>query len=739
MLTPLTCMPTTVRAPERRVPPASPTMAGITRCFVVSLLAALAGPLGAAVQTVADRFVVTENSSALTFRVLANDRIPAAELANGTLTILRAPSLGSASINGSGTTGTVADDVLVYQPASDRSGDDSLRYRVCGGGACAEGEVAIVVRPIAESITLAVTSASGYQDLTAANVRALPSARFLASALVEPQVSEFPLAEDPTPWLPFAGNAALSLRVLPSAPTAREWRVLVDARSLSSGNVDVYLGIDSNRDGRASADELRCSAGMSATAERCEMAVTVPTCGNLAYWMLVVNAGGVAHTARVETFEVPIDAGDGSLVATGPGNIAARASFPLRVGWNAPALADTQSRVGYVTVQSAAGGVVGSVPVRVNRAGRVENGMALASGQERSFRLPAGAAQDRLFIDVPSGASSLSVTARASEGFDLYLARVPAPVASAAIPTIAAAPARTAAAAVSSATAPLQTLSVSGAALSPGRWYIVPSNPSARIGEVAVRATVAGTAPTVRPGGYFNTGRSGHGLFLYPAGSEWAGLWYTYLQDGSSTWYYLQGPAPGANGQWRGTIYRSAWDGSRNTLAVVGEAVTTPTGADAFTFSYRLDGQSGSEAFASFGRGCPSLNGVPLNASSHWFDPARAGSGHSVQLLPNYEFYAAFVYDAAGVPRFLTAERSGFAGATASVPLEQLTGFCPLCTRSAAPTRRVVGSLSRTYSNGLLATMALDATFAAGVTGRWSSTDTVQLLGGSTALQGCAL
>ena len=732
-------MPTTVRAPERRVRPAGQQWPRTLPALLLAGLAVMAGPLAAAVQTVADRFTVTENSGALALRVLANDRIPGAELANGSLTVLRAPLLGSASIDVAGTASTAADDALVYQPAADRSGDDSLRYRVCGGGTCAEGEVSITVRPIAESITLAVNSGSGYQDISAGNLRALPSARFLASSLVEAQVSEFPLAVDSTPWLPFAGNGALSLRVLPSAPTARDWRVLVDARSLSSGNVDVYLGIDSNRDGRASADELRCAAGMSTTSERCEMAVTVPSCGNATYWMLVVNAGPSAHTARLETYEVPMDAGDGSLVATAPGKVEARASFPLRLGWNALGLADTQSRIGYVTVQSAAGAVVGSVPVRVNRAGRVESGLALASGEERAFRLPAGSAQDRLFIDVPAGATNLTVTARASEGVDLYLARVPAPVASAAIPAIAAAPARAAANAASSATSPLQTLSVSGTALTPGRWHIVPTNPSSRIGDLAVRATVTGTAPTVRPGGYYNTARSGHGLFLYPAGAEWAGLWYTYLQDGSSTWYYLQGRAPGANGQWRGTVFRSVWDGSRNTLAAVGEVVTTPTAADAFTFSYRLDGQTGSEPFSSFGRGCPSLNGTPLNASSHWFDPARAGTGYSVQLFANYEFYAAFVYDVGGVARFLTAERNSFGGASATAPLEQLTGFCPLCTRAAAPTRRSVGTLARTYANGNLSIMSLDATYGAGVTGRWTGTDSVQALGGTTSLQGCTL
>lgn len=732
------CMLTTDCAPEHRVPPFLPRTALRLAVMALALASLLPGGAAAAVQSVADRYVVTENSPAVSLRVLANDRIPAAELANGSLTLLRAPTLGSASIEGAGTPGTVADDLVLYQPAADRSGEDSLRYRVCGGGACAEGEVSIVIRPFAESITMAVPSSSGHQDLSVSNVRGLPSARFVASPLVEAQVSEYPLAVDPTPWLPFAGNAAMALRVLPSAAAAREWRVLVDARSLSSGDVDVYLGIDSNRDGRATPDELRCASGMSATTERCEMRVVVPDCGNVVYWMLVVNAGTGSHTARLETYEVPMGAGDGGLVATGPGKVDARATFPLRMGWNVPGLADTQSRVGYLTVQSDEGVTVGSVPVRVNRTGRLESGLALASGQEQSFRLAPGTAHDRLFIDVPAGATNLSVTARGSEGIDLYLARVPAPTASAAVPGISAAPARSAAVLASSARTPLQALSVSGAALAPGRWYIVPSNPSIRIGEVAVRATIVGIAPAVRPGGYYNTARSGHGLFLYPAGGEWAGLWYTYLQDGSPTWYYLQGRAPGTNGQWRGTVYRSAWDGARNTLAVVGEAVTTPSGADAFTFSYRLDGQAGSEAFSSFGRGCPMLGGAPLDASSHWFDPAHAGTGYSVQLFPDYEFYAAFVYDSAGVPRFLTAERAGFGGSTASIPLEQLTGFCPLCTRNAAPTRRAVGTLARTYSNDSLSLVTLDATYASGVTGRWSGSDSVQALGGATSLQGCS-
>lgn len=710
---------------------------------LLGTLACLASALGvsvakASVQTTADRFVLTENASALTLRPLANDRIPAAELAGGALTILRAPALGTATVDGAGTPTTAADDALVYTPGVDRSGEDSLRYRICGGGNCAEGEVALVIRPVSAGLAYTVTNSGGFRDVPVTRLRALPSARFQTTRLAAPQISEYPLAIDPAPQNPFSGNAALSLRVLPSASTAREWRVLADARSLSTGNVDIYLGVDSNRDGLASADELRCAAGMSSTSERCEMAVSVPACGNLAYWMLVVNAGAAAHTARVETFEVPTDSADGSLAATGPGQTAAGAAFPIRLSWFSPKLVDASSQVGYVTVMSASGTSVGSFPVRFDRSGREESGIALANGSEMAVRIPAGATADRVYIDVPAGATSLQVVSRASEGVGVYLARVAAPVASAAIPSVAAAPGLSGAAISAPSASATQSLVASGTTLAPGRWYVVPVNSSTRPADVVLKATISGTAPVVRPGGYFNPGRSGHGLFIYPAGTEWAGLWYTYLEDGTPTWYYLQGPAPSAQGQWAPVLYRSAWDGTRNALTAVGRATTTPTAADAFTFSYRLDGQSGSEAFASFGRGCPSLSGAALNASSHWFNPVRSGTGYSVQLFSNYEFYAAFVYDAMGVPRFLVAENPSFAGSTASVPLAQLRGFCPLCTRAAAPTRTTVGSLSRTFVGGALTSLSLDATYTSPVSGRWQVTDSVQPLGGATSLQGCA-
>jgi hypothetical protein len=170
-------------------------------------------------------------------------------------------------------------------------------------------------------------------------------------------------------------------------------------------------------------------------------------------------------------------------------------------------------------------------------------------------------------------------------------------------------------------------------------------------------------------------------------------------------------------------------------LTEVGRATITPTAADAFQFTYVLDGELGSEPFSSFGRGCPSIGGRVVDASGHWFDPARAGTGYSVQLLPNYEFHAVFAYSARGVPRFLVAERNGVGAANETLPLQQLRGFCPLCVRTGAPERTTVGVLRREFVNGQLSRIGVDASFANGTPGTWVANDAVVPLGG---LQGCA-
>jgi hypothetical protein len=694
--------------------------------------AAIAGPV-----LRPDRANVRDNGGEVRIDVLANDSIAPALLGIGTLSIIDAPLRGTASVLSLGPVG-LPGDVIAYMPTGAASGTDTLRYRVCFGGAtpCVESSLSIEIRPLdAVGIVFAANGDRGHRDLALSGLRTLPAARFDAHGLVAPVVVSPSLTVDATPETPFdAGGAETTLRTFAASTSARAWRVFVDARSLSGGDVDVYLGLDANNNGQADSGEVACAAAMSSVGERCELVVNQSANLSARYWVRLHSRSG-AQTARAELFEVPVDrpVAQRQLVATGPGGVAANAEFPMRLIWNDPTLVPGQVRGGWLEVRSDANTSLGWVPIRIERGAGAAVPFALQSGIDHAMALAASAANEGLYIDVPPGTTRLDATTNSATNVDLHLARIDTPAASSATPTVPNAPARNLATASAVTPSGNESLTVNNPAA--GRWYVTPVNATGGTADLTVRATLTGTGPVLRPGGFYNPQRSGNGLFLYPAGSEWAGLWYTYLQDGTPTWYYLQAPAPGATGIWRGTIYRSAWNGSSNFLTPVGEATVTPRSTSAFTFSYTLDGETGSEAYENFGGGCPTFAGAPLNASGHWFDPARAGSGYSVQLFPNYEFYTVFGYDAQGVPRYLIAERSGIGTATQSMNLDQNTGACPLCTRTGNPVRSTVGTLTRTVGSGTLQRIQLTGNYTAGVAGTWTANDAVTPLG---TLQGCA-
>ena len=684
----------------------------------------------------ADRVSIGRASTQATVQVLDNDVFTAPRLVGGSLSLVVPPSRGTASVSTNGTPQDVSDDRVLYTPGS-TLGEDNLRYRLCEvGGRCSEANVQFLRLPVEENnVSLSVSRDRGHQIVSMSGLSALPAARFDAHGLVAPVVVSPSLTVDSTPETPFdGGGAETTLRTFAASTSARVWRVFVDARSLSGGDVDVYLGLDANNNGQADSSEVACAAAMSSVAERCELVVNQAANATARYWVRLHSRSG-AQNARAELFEVPVDRplAQRQLVATGPGAVAANAEFPMRLVWNDATLAPGQVRGGWLEVRSDANASLGWVPVRIERGAGAAVPFALQSGIDYAMGLAPSAANEGLYIDVPPGLTRLEVTTTSAANVDLHLARVDTPAASSATPTVPTAPARNLATASAVTPSGNESLTVNNPVA--GRWYVTPVNATGGTADLTVRATLTGTGPALRPGGFYNPQRSGNGLFLYPAGSQWAGLWYTYLQDGTTTWYYLQGAAPASTGLWRGTIFRSAWNGSSNFLTPVGEATVTPRSTSAFSFSYTLDGETGSEAYENFGGGCPTFAGAPLNASGHWFDPARAGSGYSVHLFPNYEFYTVFGYDAQGVPRYLIAERSGIGATTETLTLAQNTGACPLCTRTGNPVRSTVGTLTRTVGSGTLQRIQLTGTYTAGVPGTWVANDAVTPLG---SLQGCA-
>lgn len=571
----------------------------------------------------------------------------------------------------------------------------------------------------------------------------LPNARFAGTVLVPLLTNTYSLGPDPTPEAPFdnlSDGVAWQGIHLPAPASGQPTRYRIEIELLAPGGSNALL-LTGNGPAPGSRN-LICES-----TSRCVLEVEHPGSGSArAYWAMIWNrSGSGAFVLRHSVLPLVPAAPEAAarLVVTGPGELAAGEGGRLRVAWSDPLWPDATQRRGAVLISAAPGeSPMAAIPWSFTRNDPLPVPRLLPTGETLALRLPAGAAHEHLVIDVPEGTTRLEVVQEGPGFVALHLARRPALEPASAVPSIEVAPPRSAAVIADTSGATLKRLVLNAPAA--GRWYATPVNNGSVAAELSLRASLEGQGPRLRPGAYFNPERSGAGLFLHPAGSDWVAIWYTYLQDGSATWYYLQAPAPAVHGQWHSPIYRAAWNGSAATLTTVGQAVLTPRSADAASFSFTLDGETGSEAIRVLGRGCPRISGQILDNSQHWFDPRRAGSGYSVQFMapPSvgqaYEFFAAFVYDDQGQPRFLIGEGPAQDSADALFPLQQLAGWCPLCPRPAAGPQRVeAGHLLRRIESGRLRGITLDARLSLGVSGLWQVADAVEPLDPLARMPGC--
>ena len=633
-----------------------------------------------------------------------------------------------------------------YTPDPDFSGRDSFRYELCWWHTGCTQAVAHIDVKATLSVDALAADRMGSERVGMNSLPALAQAYYTPSPLVAPQDVPLELLPDPTPgdpWNPDS-NMAWETRTIPAsaAGEVNEYRILVGSRDAQASRVHAYVGIDLDGDGAPSPAEMRCfGIGQQLVKDYCETVIEVAQ-EPVTYWVAGHSHWMTEATAVVlDLYEVRLDAPDGKVAVVGPATAGAGEPVHLQVSWRDDGFLDGDRRVSIVRLRSDAGTVVGDFPFWLNRS-REQAGLPLTADEPRTFDIAPGASLDRVFIDVPEGATRLQVVGSSPDGMPFHVVRQPGgddPASS----TVPAAPNPDEETVLSSGEGDEQRVSVSGAELRPGRWYVVPRNAGQARATVTLTASIQAMAPRVRPGSYFNPARPGSGLMLYPAGNERVGLWYTYEAISfRPTWYYLQAPGPGESGIWHSPIYRQAWYGDHALPTVVGQATVTPMGPDVFAFTYTLHGETGSEIYSALGRGCPSAGGAPIDVSSHWFNPARAGTGYSVQTWSDYEFIAGFLYDEQGSPMHLTAERSGFGGASAELLLQRLTGPCPTCAYS-EPVRQDAGILHRTLTDKSLSVIRIDAAFdeswplpqAARLV---TVIDEVQLLGGPGTTQGCS-
>lgn len=670
---------------------------------------------------------------------VGNDEIDTYFRANGSLVLTSQPQHGTITAN----EGSDGYTYYSYAVDDDFSGLDEFGYRVCDGfGGCDEARIVVEVRPVS-NVSMNWTGKTGRWTVQFPNLRELTSASYLPTPLVRAQKMPIAIDVDPTPgdaWDSLDGFTWETITV-PGTGDGEPVEHRIEVRMSTPGGPEgiLHLGVDEDGDGTPDQAEDRCThAPVDGRRSICRLSLTAGA-EPVTYWIGARSIYSPIEDSELTIFDVAMTDGDGSLVVTGPAKAERKAIVATSFAWRDDAWVAGDFLMGYVRIADE-GEVFGDFPVYFSPDVYDVPALRLTPGTARTIELKGGETYDPIFFDLPAGATSLAVSSASSADFDFYLARQTTAI-DPAVSRVGPAPPREQAVMSVEGAGGNHDVYVPAGALAPGRWYVVPKNMGDARAAVTLQVDIAAVPPIVRPGSYFNAGRPGSGLLLYPAGDQWAGLWYTYEAFGRPTWYYLQAAAPDADGIWRSPIYRDIRHGDTSVHHVVGEAVVTPVGPDRFTLSYTVDGETGSEPYAALGRGCPTQGGPPIDISSHWFDPATNGTGYSVQTWESgYQFFARFDFDPQGMPVFLAAERDTWGGADAELVLERLEGACPTCDY-VTPTRQPAGFLSRTVVGGSLESIRVDIDYvdqwplASRVT--WSADDTVQLLGGAGTTQGC--
>lgn len=495
-------------------------------------------------------------------------------------------------------------------------------------------------------------------------------------------------------------------------------KIRVELSSATAPDVDLYLYEDLNNDG--SGDRTVCVSNSTSSVERCE--IDSVWRGSNSYIARVLSYTGSSTGDDVELViynEVP--ATQSQLVpSSGRGRNDADATLPLSLAWDMSAIPENAGAQGYISLRQA-GQVLATARVKLTRAADGLAPIVLNSKSDRVVvTLEPGQAHERIIVDVPPNQSDLVLRAEATGGaVDLYASRASGTVTP---PTFAPAPPRLQQPFVSASSGNSEVIGLEGSQVSAGRYYVTPVNNGTSTATVTLTTTGFFTSTSVHPraNGYFNPGRSGHGVFLATTPQVWALAWYTFDNAGKPIWYTAQGAAAVAgDGIWTAPLYRSTWNGQRDLPQEVGKVILTFDGQGSFTYSWKLDGQYGSEPFLPIGS--PQCANGNLSVGGGWLRPDQSGWGsYFLNFAGNFEAEAIYVYDSDGLPRWVIGD--GTYASTLQKTLYQVHGFCPTCA-FAPTTRQQVGTASRTLNSTTQGRFSSQFTLTDGLSGTWSQQD----------------
>jgi subtilisin family serine protease len=563
---------------------------------------------------------------------------------------------------------------------------------------------------------------------------AMTDATFRAGGLVSPTRTEQVLVEDPSRDDPYNGGSGV-YTVWHNLPEGGLW-LYAETLATSAEDLDLFVGRDDDGDHYPDESEELCNSTTPQALERCDLFDV--SAGN--YWVMVQNWSGTNEDGDVATL---LSAGigpssDSRLAASGPGIVGPGESFEVRLSWDNLAALPGEEWLGAVGIgtQRDKPNNIGVIPVRLSRAGIAAPAtFPLMDGRTHRLALAAGGTHNGLFIDVPPGADSLTVTATGlgNQGSDdtlLKLVRMDFDDALA-NPPFAADPSGAAVVTSTSGDGPDPAeATVSGGQLQPGRWYALLTNQanSPRAFEVEANVTFTGDPIDVRRGLWEPNSRPGlgQGYEYHGSGGSGALLWYTYDNDGQPTWYIAGSPLGDGN-IWVSDLYRVTNDGAEQQLAPVGAVSVTNLAADDQLFSFTLFGESGTDRFQplTFAT-CPQINGQ--GAASYtglWYRGVDGLGGASVVVNDVTQAQIHYLFDDHGYPRWLFAQDLVHPAPTLStLPLLQFHGYCAVCD-SADVDSQEVGTAVRTFTDESHGSWTLDYMFDSPLSGSVDRTDSI--------------
>lgn len=555
------------------------------------------------------------------------------------------------------------------------------------------------VLSLPELLRIDANANRGRQELKLGFVDQLNEAGFPTSALVRPEVKNFTLPQDPNRDDPFdqsAGTRTFLIDV--PAGTLALW---AETTASAAPDIDLFVGRDDNGDGLAGVGEERCRSITPDELERC--VITDPEPGQ--WWVVVQNWQASAAASDNVRLELAVlgRSEDVGLTAFGPGRHPG-GPLSLDVSWDVPGLAQGQRLLGAIGVSGRTDQLaeVGVVPVVLRRDVALQPiTTALFPGETQAITVPANGRHDRLFVDVPSTATSISVQVQGEPGVSGSLRRVPFAAIRDAAP---ASPAASGASLVSrSNSAAGFNLNLSSN-VQPGRYFIDLHNSSASERTVSVAITLRETGAVLPRFGIWNPQGSASNPRDIAQGIEWqrAGdgfmIWYSFDGDGVPVFFTGTAPLNADSSVWVTEVTRfTRGAGGRQVPEFVGTVGITAISEQELVFTWRVNGGHGSDIMINpHSATCPVVDGQPRSFTGTWFTPGQDQGGSSVIVTGNAQGHIRYYYDARGFGRWVLATDGGNKPLAEEIDVLDFRGFCPNCD-PVAVSSAVVGSYFRRY------------------------------------------